>query len=57
LASARAGWLPVAILYGGKAGSREEADEMAEKMLRGWEEYADGAVPLVPWKMIVGRKP
>jgi hypothetical protein len=56
--SSRAGWLPVALLLFEKAGSKEEADEMAKTMLVGWdEEYAQGCTPLMPWKMMVGRKP
>lgn len=57
-AAGKAGWLPVAIRHSGKAGSREEADGMAEKILKGWDEdYNNGAVPFLPVKMMVGRKP
>ena len=58
ISSSRAGWLPMALLLSGKAASKEESDKMAEKMLQSWdEEYAQGCLPLIPWKMMVGRKP
>jgi hypothetical protein len=57
-AAGKTGWLPVALLHGGRAGGKQEADEMAEKMLQGWDEdYANGAVPFLPVFMMVGRKP
>ena len=47
----------MALLHSGKAMIREEVHVLAEKMLVGWEEeYAESAVQLVPWKMIVGQK-
>lgn len=52
-----AGWLSVAVLHSGRVATKEEADESAERMLRGWhEDYANGAVPFVPVVMVVGRK-